>query len=39
MRNDGLFTFYSLNPENNGSFHTDLLEAVKKNLEGNATTR
>lgn len=35
MRNDGLFTLYSINPVNNGNFRTHLLQAVRENLQKN----
>ena len=37
LRNDGLFTLYSLNGIG-ASFHGDLVSAVKKGLEGNIST-
>ena len=39
MRNDGLFTLYSINPENNTNFRTHLLQAVKKDLQKNPIAR
>ena len=35
IRNDGLFTLYSINPENDNNFHTHLLQAVRKDLREN----
>ena len=35
MRNDGLFTLYSINPVNNSNFRTHLLQAVRENLQKN----
>jgi ArsR family transcriptional regulator, arsenate/arsenite/antimonite-responsive transcriptional repressor len=32
MRNDGLYTLYSINPDATNHFYADLLEAVKKNF-------
>lgn len=39
MRNDGLFTLYSINPENDNNFHTHLLQAVRKDLRENTIAR
>jgi ArsR family transcriptional regulator len=39
MRNDGLFTLYSVNPENNTNFRTHLLQAVIKDLRKNSIAR
>ena len=39
MRNDGLFTLYSINPENGNNFRTHLLEAVRKDLQENPIAR
>ena len=39
MRNDGLFTLYSINPENDGNFRTHLLQAVTKDLRKNTIAR
>lgn len=39
MRNDGLFTLYSISSENDSNFRTHLLEAVRDNLQNNATAR
>jgi ArsR family transcriptional regulator len=36
MRNDGLFTLYSIKPGRGNGFYTHLLEAVKKDLRTNA---
>ena len=36
MRNNGLFTLYSINPKNGKNFRTYLLEAVSKDLKKNA---
>ena len=39
MRNDGLFTLYSINPENDDNFRTHLLQAVRKDLQKNSIAR
>ena len=36
VRNDGLFTLYSINPENDKNFRTHLLQAVIKDLQKNS---
>ena len=36
MRNDGLFTLYSIKHDN-GHFYTDLVTAVRKGMENNST--
>ena len=39
LRNDGLFTLYSINPENDDNFRTNLLKAVIKYLQKNSNAR
>jgi DNA-binding transcriptional ArsR family regulator len=39
MRNDGLFTLYSINPKNEGNFRTHLLQAIRKCLQKNIFVR
>jgi ArsR family transcriptional regulator len=39
MRNDGLFTLYSINPEIDDNFRTYLLHAVRKDLRKNTIAR
>ena len=39
MRNDGLFTLYSINSDVEGSFYRRLLQAVKENLQNNPITQ
>ena len=39
MRNDGLFTLYSIDPEDDDSFRTHLLEAVRKDLQKSPIAR
>ncbi len=39
IRNDVLFTLYSINPENDDNFRTHLLQAVRKNLRKNTIAR
>jgi len=39
MRNDGLFTLYSINSMGNNDFHTQLLQAVKNDLQRNTAVR
>ncbi|MFH1663190.1 MAG: metalloregulator ArsR/SmtB family transcription factor [Chloroflexota bacterium] len=39
MRNDGLFTLYSINSESNDDFYAHLLQAVRKDLQTNTTAR
>jgi len=38
MRNDGLYTLYSLKADD-GSYYADLLEAARKDMDGNAVTQ
>lgn len=37
LRKEGLWSFYSINQEDNPAYFTELVEAVKKGLEGNKT--
>ncbi len=39
MRNDGLFTLYSINLESDGNFRTHLLQAVRKDMQKKAIAR
>ena len=39
VRNDGLFTLYSINPENDDNFRSHLLQAVIKDLQKNSIAR
>jgi ArsR family transcriptional regulator len=39
MRTDGLYTLYSLREAREDGFHIELLQAVKKEVQANKTTR